>query len=336
MKIIAASHSDVLSAAYEAISTEFPSANINEITGYQSGFSWFHMPLLDRTNFKLIIKQVTGLTPDGTEIKGYTISITTSGTQWLVEARYVQPLVRKFEATLLERGIQKLQITKVTYSKHSGGKPGYGNKSLSTGTGFFISNSGYLITNHHVIENAENISIVLNNGKSLPVDLILKDKINDIALLKASIKTDRLNVSSSSTVNKGEEVFTLGYPLVGLQGQEQKATFGRINSLSGVKGDVRYFQVDIPIQPGNSGGPLIDKNGRVVGLVTAMLSQLNTLRKTGVLPQNVNYAVKSDYIIPLLATKNITIDNSSTTDKSNNFSDLISASENAVVLVIAK
>mgnify|MGYP000079542758 CR=1 FL=1 len=166
--------------------------------------------------------------------------------------------------------------------------------------------------------------------------MVLKDKVNDIALLKANIETKGLTVASSSTVNKGEEVFTLGYPLVGLQGQEQKATFGRVNSLSGVQGDIRYFQVDIPIQPGNSGGPLINKNGQVVGLVTAMLSQLNTLRKTGVLPQNVNYAVKSDYLIPLMSTKNIVHKSITISDGNYSFSELISTSENAVVLILAK
>lgn len=335
MQIIAASHSEILSAAYEAISSEFPSANINEITGYQSGFSWFHMPLLDRTDFKFLVKRVTGKTNDGSEIEGYTITITTSGTQGFVEARYVQPVVKKFEATLLERGIKKLVIAKVTYSSNSGSASKFGNKSVSTGTGFFISESGYLITNYHVIKNANTISIIIANGKTIPVDVVLKDEINDIALLKAGIRSKGLKISSSNTVNKGEEVFTLGYPLIGLQGQEQKATFGRVNALSGVKGDIRYFQVDIPIQPGNSGGPLIDKNGHVVGLITAMLSQLNTLRKTGVLPQNVNYAVKSDYLIPLLAAKGIHQKNIVQHDQDIDFDELIKSTENSVVLVIA-
>lgn len=336
MKIIAASHSDILSVAYEAISSEFPSANINEITGYQSGFSWSHMPFLDRTNFKFLVKRVTGLTADGSEVEGYTVSITTQGTQGFVEARYVQPVVERFETTLLERGIKKLKITKITYSNKSGSKSKFSNKSVNTGTGFFVSETGHLITNYHVIEDAVNISIILTNGKTILAEVVLKDKINDIALLKANIKSKGLKISSSTTVGKGEEVFTLGYPLIGLQGQEQKATFGRVNALSGVKGDIRYFQVDIPIQPGNSGGPLIDRNGNVVGLITAMLSQLNTLRKTGVLPQNVNYAIKSDYIIPLLATKNIHQKSNIEPHKIFDFSELIESSEDSVVLVIAK
>lgn len=336
MEVIAASRPEILSAAYSAISSEFPSANINEITGYQSGFSWFHMPMLDRTNFRFLVKGVTGITTDGVDIEGYTISISTSGTQGFVEARYVQPVVKSFEAALLERGIKKLEIVKVTYSNNAGSESKFGNGPINTGTGFFISDSGYLITNYHVIKNKDTISIILANGKAIPVDIVLKDEINDIALLKANIESHGLKILSSNTVNKGEEVFTLGYPLIGLQGQEQKATFGRVNALSGVKGDVRYFQVDIPIQPGNSGGPLVDKSGHVVGLVTATLSQLNTLRETGVLPQNVNYAVKSDYLIPLLATKKIHQKSIDHPDKDIGFDELIRRIENSVVLIIAK
>jgi serine protease Do len=89
-------------------------------------------------------------------------------------------------------------------------------------------------------------------------------------------------------------------------------------------------------QPGNSGGPLLDKNGQVVGLVTAMLSQLNTLRRTGVLPQNVNYAVKSDYLIPLMSAKNIELKSVAITESKSSFSELIYTSEDAVVLILVK
>ena len=94
---------------------------------------------------------------------------------------------------------------------------------------------------------------------------------------------------------RGQEVFTLGYPLIQLQGQEQKATFGRVNALSGLQGNPRFIQMDVPIQPGNSGGPLIDRSGEVLAVVTSMLHQQTTYQMTGVIPQNVNYAVKSDY-----------------------------------------
>jgi len=94
----------------------------------------------------------------------------------------------------------------------------------------------------------------------------------------------------------------LGYPLITIQGQEQKATFGKVNALSGIQDDIRFLQIDVPIQPSNSGGPLIDRKVRVIGVTNATLDVLNTLKESGSLPQNVNYAVKSDYIILLIIT----------------------------------
>jgi len=337
MELIAGSESELLSAAYEAITRKFPAANVNQITGYETGFSWFHQPLLDRTNLKFLLKEQIGLTNDGLEVSGYSYSIVTYGTQGFVEARYVQPLATEFNNVLAERGIQKIFVEKIVYKKEAGSNkiPGSGRK-LKTGTGFFISSVGHLITNHHVIADANEVSISLMNGQSFAAKVIQSDPINDVALLKAETTASPLKMTSTINIIKGDEVFTLGYPLVGLQGQEQKATFGRINALSGVKGDIRFFQIDVPIQPGNSGGPLFDKNGYVVGIITATLHQKNTLRATGALPQNVNYAVKSDYIMPLI---NLSVDEKpiiGTNVESMPLNKLVKEVEKSVVLVIVK
>lgn len=337
MEIIAASENEVMSALYEAISRRFPTAHINQLTGYQTGFTWFHMPMLDRTSFKLTVTQVKGATKDGLDVGGIHYSIASYGTQELVNMRYVQPLINKIDAVLDERGISKLQITRVISSKIASGiNPSKPKGKLRTGTGFFVSSDGHIITNYHVVSGSSSLMIKLHDGTKVKAILLQSDPVNDIALLKAEINSQLLQLSISSTVNKGEQVLTLGFPLVGIQGQEQKATFGRVNALSGIKGDIRFFQIDVPIQPGNSGGPLIDGNGNVVGVVTAMLDQINTLRATGVLPQNVNYAVKSDYILPVLAGKTtafaMSVDGVNETD----MSKLIKKAEKSVVLVIAR
>ena len=126
---------------------------------------------------------------------------------------------------------------------------------------------------------------------------------------------------------------TLGYPLVHIQGQEQKATFGHVNSLSGSDDDIRFMQIDVPVQPGNSGGPLIAKNGTVVGVVTATLDQINALKVSGALPQNVNYAVKSDYVRPLLGSiEPAQMDPIGVYS----FEELVALMETTVVLVISR
>ena len=130
--------------------------------------------------------------------------------------------------------------------------------------------------------------------------LLKSDPANDLALLKVETTSSPIPIPSQTRMARADEVFTLGYPDITIQGQTRKATFGRINALSGIKDDVRFFQVDVPIQPGNSGGPLINDKGEVLGIVTMTLDAIVSLIAKGSLPQNVNYAVKSDYLVPLL------------------------------------
>ena len=335
IEIISASKEEVMPAAYQAISSEFPSVVINELSGYQSGFAWSYRPFLDRTSYKFTFSSVIGETDKGNKVQGIGYSIVSSGTQGLVHARYVEPVLTSFNNILKERGVKKIKIRKVLSSRGGFSKSSIKRKSSNSGTGFVISENGLIVTSEHVIKDAKNIEIVLRNGSKLKAVVLNKDPINDVAILKVDLKSSYLKLISSRSKNKGDEVFTLGYPLVSLQGQEQKATFGRINALSGVKGDVRYMQVDVPIQPGNSGGPLIDSNGNVVGVITSMLHQMNTLRATGVLPQNVNYTVKSDYIIPLLP-EYIQLEKVHTKSKNIKMSDLIKVVEDSVVLIYAK
>ena len=137
------------------------------------------------------------------------------------------------------------------------------------------------------------------------------------------------------SAQRGEEVFTLGYPLIQLQGQEQKATFGRVNALSGLQGDLRFIQMDVPIQPGNSGGPLLNRSGEVLAVVTSMLHQLTTYQMAGVIPQNVNYAVKSDYAWKLVDDS---VEGWSSTPGSPNdleLGELIDRTTRSVVLILA-
>jgi S1-C subfamily serine protease len=210
-------------------------------------------------------------------------------------------------------------------------------RQQGSGTGFFVTDDGYFVTSYHVIEDAKEITVKTTDGRLLAAKFISGDSVNDVALLKIESATKAARISDTGELVRGEEVFTLGYPLLQIQGQDQKASFGRVNALTGIGGDIRHLQIDIPIQPGNSGGPLVDSKGQVVGVVTATLSQLATLRATGSLPQNVNYAVKSDYLIPLL--HNSLKDKWSKTgsiQKSRSMAELVKELESSVVLVIVR
>jgi S1-C subfamily serine protease len=169
----------------------------------------------------------------------------------------------------------------------------------SSGTGFFITDDGYLITNEHVIRDAAQIRLVTSAGL-ISATVVKVDAANDLALLKAEGKFAALSVASSRGAKLGGTVATVGFPNIGLQGFAPKLAKGEIASLSGAGDDARYFQISVPVQPGNSGGALVDERGNVVGVVSAKLSARAALATSGALPENVNYAVKSSYLLSFL------------------------------------
>ena len=161
-----------------------------------------------------------------------------------------------------------------------------------TGTGFALTNN-YIVTNNHVVDGAKIISIQGINGDfnhKYNAEVVATDKYNDLAIIKVS----GINISTTSipyavktgTSEVGEEVFVLGYPLTSTMGEEIKLTTGVISSKTGFQGDVSIYQISAPIQPGNSGGPLFDSKGNVVGIVSA--------KHKGA--ENVGYAIKTSYL----------------------------------------
>jgi len=172
-------------------------------------------------------------------------------------------------------------------------------RGIGIGSGFFVSWNGHLVTNYHVVADASRISVSLD-GELVKADVIRIDPENDLALLKVDAIRAPLLIRQHHSLERGTEIVALGYPLVPIQGREQKATFGHINALSGIQGDSRFTQLDAAVQPGNSGGPVLNRRGDVVGVVTQMLNPTATLAMTGAIPQNVNYAIKSDLVYLLL------------------------------------
>lgn len=168
-----------------------------------------------------------------------------------------------------------------------------------TGTGFFITATGFLLTNYHVVENVAKIEVQVD-GKFLPAKLIKHDKENDVALLKIEKETPQwLSLGNEAGVGLAKPVFTVGFPQVDMQGTSAKFTEGSVSSLSGAGDDKRYFQISVPIQPGNSGSPLVDSSGTVIGIITATLRSGISDRGLEI-SQNVNYALKVGHAKGLL------------------------------------
>ena len=141
----------------------------------------------------------------------------------------------------------------------------------ASGSGFFITDDGYLISNYHVVKDATKVRLLTSAGL-IDAKVVQVDAANDLALLKADGRFAPLPIAASRTVNLGGTVATIGFPDIGMQGFSPKLAKGEIASLSGVQDDPRYFQISVPVQPGNSGGALVDERGNVVGIVSAKLS----------------------------------------------------------------
>jgi len=141
---------------------------------------------------------------------------------------------------------------------------------------------------------------LLTGAGLLDSTIVKVDTANDLALLRVIGKFSPLPVAMSRGVKLGATVATVGFPDIGLQGYSPKLARGEIASLAGAGDDPRYFQVSVPVQPGNSGGALVDVHGNVVGIVAAKLSAKAALDATGALPENVNYAIKSSLLLSFL------------------------------------
>jgi len=207
-------------------------------------------------------------------------------------------------------------------------------KMISTGTGFFVSKSGHILTNYHVIKGNKDISIIFE-GSSYTAKVIDTDPINDVALLKIEQDTKSLSLEVKHKSFKGEKTIAIGYPNVSLQGFEEKATIGYINSLSGIMGDTRFLQISNPIQPGNSGGPLLNNKGEVIGIVTSTLNQSAAIKATGTVAQNVNYALKITYALPMLISNEVPYSNFERKKEIKDV-DNIKASNSSLVMIIAE
>lgn len=174
------------------------------------------------------------------------------------------------------------------------------------GTGFAISDDGVIITSYHVIKDGKHINVQFQDGTLCPAKVIKKSPNIDIAILKIDRSTpDYLVMDSQPELGVGDRVFTLGFPVEQLLGQEVKFTDGSISALSGIKGEATFLQITVPVHPGNSGGPLLSEDGKVVGVIAATIAVQAFLEQTrGALPQNINYAVSGSFVAPLVSSYN--------------------------------
>jgi S1-C subfamily serine protease len=240
-----------------------------------------------------IIVHLTGFVDDRPE---RTIRINALLTNGVLEYSYTTP-----RGILGPGGTFKEATWVKIFAPHASG--GTESRSVAkTGSGFLVSSAGYVVTNEHVVDGANSITIRgiggdYNSAKS--ANVVAVDKANDLALLKfdpSGMTVGRPRYGIDTKLQRvGEDVFVLGYPLTASMGKEIKLTTGIVSALTGFGGSAGQYQVSAPVQPGNSGGPLLGPCGNVIGVASAKHVEAD----------NATYAVKSLFVQNLLATAGV-------------------------------
>lgn len=174
----------------------------------------------------------------------------------------------------------------------------------STGTGFFISNDGYLVSNAHVVEGCTRAQVRYGLASFEDATILARDSVNDFAILKTSIRPQAVSKLRGG-VRVGESIAAFGFPLAGLLSSGGNFTLGNVSANAGLGDDARFIQISAPAQPGNSGGPVLDQSGNVIGMVVAKLDALKLAKLTDDVPQNVNFALKTSLLVTFLDTTGV-------------------------------
>ncbi|MGA2774314.1 MAG: serine protease [Bryobacteraceae bacterium] len=169
--------------------------------------------------------------------------------------------------------------------------PSVAEEEVLAGSGFVIDRLGTVVTNYHVVDGCTRIDVFSSAGEQ-KVGVIAGDGRNDLAAI-GPIKQAATSLAFSGQRPKlGQNVIAVGYPLQGILSSSVNVTTGTVSALAGLQDDSRMIQITAPVQPGNSGGPLLDQSGAVIGIVTSKLDALKTAELVGDVPQNVNFAIR--------------------------------------------
>ena len=205
------------------------------------------------------------------------------------QAARVAPLIGHSDVDLDE-----LTLADVQAATSADGEAPSGGKRLFNGTGFFVGVDGFIVTNAHVVEGCEDPKVISGLAEPSVARVLARDAQNDLALLKVDFAPDHVAILRVG-VKVGEEIAAFGYPLQGTLSTGGNFTVGNIAALAGYQNDSRHVQITAPIQPGNSGGPIVDRAGNVIGVAVSTMG----MHSKGA-AQNVNFAINIDVLTAFL------------------------------------
>ena len=179
-------------------------------------------------------------------------------------------------------------------------------RRTATGTGFVVA-EGRVLTNDHVTQGCARMVGILPGGRRVDLGIAARDASRDLALLSGPRDLGPALIFRANPPRRGDEVVTYGFPLVGILGNSPSLTTGEVSALAGLRGDPNMLITSAPVQSGNSGGPLLDRGGHVIGVVVAKLAALRVAERTGGdLPQNVNFAIQGSVVVDFLRRNGVT------------------------------
>ena len=178
--------------------------------------------------------------------------------------------------------------------------------SASSGSGFAVSSSGHVITNNHVIAGCQNVKIH-HKGRSIAATVVAFDPQNDLALLKGDFRPSTVLPLSTNKPELLQDIYVAGYPFGRRISTGVKVTKGIISSLTGIGNNFSNIQIDAALQPGNSGGPIVDERGNVVGVAVAKLDIKKILKNFGVIPEDTNFGIKVSVVSSIMGSVDVSL-----------------------------
>ena len=176
--------------------------------------------------------------------------------------------------------------------------------SVASGTGFFINRSGNIVSNNHVIDSCATVKVHYK-GVATPVTILATDRANDLSLMKADVKPDDAFAISGADASLLDDIYVAGYPFGKVVSSSVKVTKGVVSALTGVGNNYSNIQIDAALQPGNSGGPIINKKGNVIGVAVAKLDYKKVIKDFGAIPEGTNFGIKSSTVHQFIKANNV-------------------------------
>lgn len=220
---------------------------------------------------------------------------------------YVSPECQVYQGRGFDFSNHKtFEYFSAVYAGNAGRLPGAGASGrndqviqISSGTGFAVSKLGHIVTNSHVISGCNKVLLV-DAGKYIPLDILASDPINDLAVLKGDFSPPEMFPVSRASPKLMQDIYVAGYPFGRSVSASVKVTKGIVSSLTSVGNNFSGLQIDAAVQPGNSGGPIFDRRGSLVGVVVSKLA-----KQGNITPENTNFGVKSNILANLLESNSL-------------------------------